>query len=542
MKKVFLFVFFLAFFLTTASLFSKSVLADGMMIAPDPYFERWDYSNETEQKAFINYDKGMQKMIISVGFEEENSSGLVWLFPVPADPSKTVIDVVKSFPELDGEEISGKAKTELNKTREFLLMTQVYSIPFVRLYGAIFGTKLSGINNLGDTGMMGAKSLGEEAIVDVEVYEHLEKEGIISEVITAKTSGGLYAYLKNKGLKIETDSIPVLDNYIGKDFSFVVSWISTVENDLDVYNKTKNRKGVFVAFPTDDIYFPLLPTSVYGSKIVPATIRVIGHVSPKIFEYIKSYTKVDYYVDDYAYFFGLENFYDGQKENMKYTKIEIKAPSKFLTDDLWIKKQAPIKTYFSTFMSRHIVTGGMFLLMLSSVITGILAGMMFFKDLRKNPVRLALIGLSNFFTIFGLLAIIGFVRTKDEDSIAEPLLAEIKRRGYFWKRKLAVILYFVATFYLMFGYCFYFWIIGETDSLLNLPIIYGPPLLFLIAGLTLIKVKIEDKNLFEQLKLEGYSSWSFHPKDKNKYVFVPVFSILFLIISWFLIDLVKLIV
>jgi len=40
------------------------------------------------------------------------------------------------------------------------------------------------------------------------------------------------------------------------------------------------------------------------------------------------------------------------------------------------------------------------------------------------------------------------------------------------------------------------------------------------------------------LKSASYSSWSFQPKDKMKYVFVPMFSVLFLIISWLLVKLV----
>jgi hypothetical protein len=52
------------------------------------------------------------------------------------------------------------------------------------------------------------------------------------------------------------------------------------------------------------------------------------------------------------------------------------------------------------------------------------------------------------------------------------------------------------------------------------------------------RIKIEDRNLFEQLKFAGYSSWSFQPKDKMKYAFVPIFSISFLIISWLLIKIV----
>ena len=60
----------------------------------------------------------------------------------------------------------------------------------------------------------------------ISVEAHIEKEGMISQVITAKTAQALYDYLSDKELKIEPGSIPVLDSYIEKEYVFVVSWLS----------------------------------------------------------------------------------------------------------------------------------------------------------------------------------------------------------------------------------------------------------------------------------------------------------------------------
>jgi len=625
MKKSLSFITLLLFtFLAITFFIPKSVFADGMMMKPDPYSGRWDYSNESNQQAFINYDNGLQKMIISVGLEGENSEGVVWLFPIPADPNKVTIDVVKSLPQLSGEEISKKAKSNLDDTTEFLQRTQLYTIPFISFYEVLV-----------TTGRV-TQGLGRNVEQNVIVYEHLDKEGISSEIITAKTANGLYDYLKSKGLKIESGSIPVLDNYIGKEYSFVASWISspsqaivyeyeTITNKVlktneellsdapqDAVNMlingvekglpgireyfqknprdvkgyvdshpyaysivveylqknrpdlaykeiteqrlkpkpvqtNNNQKGVFVTFPTKDIYFPLLPTSVYGSKTVPATIRIIGHVSPKVFQDIKSYTKTEYYVDNHASFTDdLKNFYSGQNQNIKYTKIEINAPSKFLTDDLWINNRAPVKTYYSTFVAKHPMVSAIILFILSSILAGMLAGLIIFRDLRKKPVKLGFIGLSNFLTLLGLLITIVLVGTKNKNESVEPLLAEIKQKGYFWKRRVATILFFVAIPFLVFGLFALPSFIRKisdlrhsmSDFVISILIIYVLPISSLIISLIIKRVKIEDRNLFEQLKLAGYSSWLFQPKDKMKYIFVPVSSISFLIISWLLVKLV----
>jgi hypothetical protein len=619
-------IFFLITLLTVFSFIPKSVFADGMMIKPDPFSDRWDYSDESNQQAFINYDNGLQKMIISVGLGENSSKGVVWLFPVPSDPNKVAIDVVKSLPKLSGEEISKKAKSDLDDTSKFLQITQVYTIPFV-----LFSQTRSraGAPSLGGSSFANPLEIGKDTELDVVVYEHIDKEGISSEIITAKTATGLYDYLKSKGLKIESGSIPVLDNYIGKEYSFVASWISSPEkiistqdikdnlylyfssqsrypkffelvNSLkqkypefnqalnpteylksqqggtvlqeltqaiqddpsiitDAYNRNQtnlsNQRGVFVTFPTKDIYFPLLPTSVYGSKTVPATIRIIGYVSPKVFQDIKNYTKTEYHIDNYVSFTeDLKNFYSGRNKNIKYTKIEISAPSKFLTDDLWISKHSPIKTHYSSFVAAHPLISAIILLILSSIITGILAGRIVFIELRRNIIKLGLIGLSNCLSIFGLLITIMFVGTKKRNEAADTLLTEIKQKGYFWKRRVAVILFFVAIPFLAVGlfalFLLLFLLIGGGIGYfsikyfmitLGMPIlmIYVLPISALIIGFVIKRIKIEDKGLFEQLKSAGYSSWSFQPKDKMmKYAFVPIFSILFLIISWLLVKLV----
>lgn len=586
----------------------KSVLADGMAFEVDPYSDRWDYSDENNQQAFINYEEGLQKMIISVGIESKNNQGTVWLFPVPANPQKVAIDIIKELPKLRGEEISGKAKTNLDFISESLRLTQLYTMPF-KIFGSLL---LSSDADFGESFDGG----------NVSVYEHLEKEGIVSEIITAKTADGIYDYLKNKGLKIESGSISVLDNYIGKDFSFVVSWINSsdqvisaqeIKDNLDKYSEENyngyeypkfvsllrdvekkysigysseaidylkspqgesallelaqaiqkdpsiinggHQKGVFVTFPTKDIYFPLLPTSVYGSKTVPATLRIIGHVSPKIFQDIKSYTKTEYYIDDYFKpSENFKNFYNKGGNNIKYTKIEINAPSKFLTDDLWISNHAPIKTYYVNFIANYPGFISIILLVLNSVLASILAGLLLFADLRHDLKKLGLIGLSNFLTLFGLAITTLFVRTKNKNEEVTPLLEEIKQRGYFGKRKFSVILFFISIPFLFLSLIVLLFLIKD---IMMIPISHSEiyylasPIIFievifcvlsiaiLIAALILNRIKPEDKNLFEQLKSAGYSSWSFQPKDIMKLAFVPVFSVFFMLISWLVIKLIE---
>ena len=189
-----------------------------------------------------------------------------------------------------------------------------------------------------------------------------------------------------------------------------MSWISG-----NITGATK--RGVYVTFPTKDIFYPLVPTSVYGDNIIPAHIYMIGFVKPKIFKDISEFVQVSYFsefksrwVDDEGYnsyyepkdFFGKAPIGD-----LKYTKITIDAPSKKLTKDLWIKRTPPAKIILAWCILSHPWPIGFIMLALSSMFTGFLSGPIIFKEARnkKGLVKFALIGLSNCLSVLGLIIV-----------------------------------------------------------------------------------------------------------------------------------------
>lgn len=613
---------------------SVPTFADGMVAYYDPYSGRFDYSNETNQDAIISYENGLQKMILSIGIESTQNKNMVWIFPVPADPSKVVLDIFRDIPELWGEEMSGKAKMNLSGIQTAMLATQIYPLIFIG-------------PSLGGRPVPYAMSPGYDYKTDetlrggVEVYEHIEKEGVTSELVTAKTAAGLYDYLKDQGLRVEAGSIPVLDNYIGQDYSFVVSWLSdssvyyskdeitrklefyyqnpdrypdltriikrleddypefyrysfnpmaylnspegepalneiieSIENDpgllpvdnMEYYGYGKDyfpppqraQRGVFVTFPTDEIYFPLIPTSVYGSTVVPATIYVIGHVTPRLYNPIKSYVTTNYYVAGtlsgpggllnlplgYTRKYPSYGVYgnNGRYGTLKYTKIEINAPSKFFVDDLWMRRGLPPSRYLSLLVASHPVFLGIILLILSSIAAGIGAGMLALRGLGNNIKTLALIGLSNCLSIIGLIVAVIFLRTGANNGAPIEINEELKTKGYLKKRRLAAIQFLYSVPFLIFGLVF---IPLTMNPYMNIPILaiiflYILPIWAFIRALDNMKVKEEDRHLFTEMRQKNISTWGLQPIEGGKFSFVILFSIFFLIASWFLITLTEL--
>ena len=256
--------------------------ADGGAIRPLPNGD-WTWVDENSQQAFINYEQGTEKLIIAVDLEEENSD-IAWIIPVPSKPEKVEIDITSELPIFFGDDVMSKAKLEFSenlKTSYYAgLLGQIWTFPFSIIFVSLGGAR----------GGLG----GEIASGDlVSVETHIEKAGMVAEVITAQNSQAIYNYFSQKGFNIKQGSISELNSYIEKDYSFVVSWIASGT----ISDESRGQRGVFVNFPTSKIYYPLILTSAYGETELPITIRVLDHVKPEIFPEIKPYTETSYFTE-----------------------------------------------------------------------------------------------------------------------------------------------------------------------------------------------------------------------------------------------------
>jgi hypothetical protein len=65
---------------------------------------------------------------------------------------------------------------------------------------------------------------------------------------------------------------------------------------------------------------------------------------------------------------------------MKYTKIKLNAPSKYLVDDLWISKSAPLWVSFKSLYSSVSWLFGILIYVLLSILASLIAGLISFSD------------------------------------------------------------------------------------------------------------------------------------------------------------------
>lgn len=497
-------------------LFTSPVFADGFIYTYDK--DTWSLFNEEQQVCVINYKNGLQNIILTVNTGELRGEKAVWIFPVPAKPENIAIDIIKVFPILHGYDVEESAVRLIS---EIFRDMRWHLFPLLKpIY--------SGIEK-GSSGMEG-----------VTIHEIIEKMGLTTGLISSIDGISLSNYLSDKGLVLEDVSRSILDEYAGKGYSFVVSWISDIKKFKQEQGEIKkgyrqlwagDTIGVFITFPTDKMYYPLKPTSVYGSKRVPAIIYVMGYVEPELYPEIKMYSEVNYYFQRYPMPQGkLKDFFFGQEmpKDLKYTKIKINPPSKYLTQDLWIKISTPFKVRLADFTSRFILWYGLFFFTISSILASLISGMIIFRSSIISKGKFTLFGLFNFLTIVGFGIATYFLRTKE---ITEDIKDYVTRNGLSIfedqrQRHYIILIIFVSWVLL--------WLIlgrskmGEWLLILFSLLVFVVPVL--IFNLSKEKLKKEHKDYFAKndIKLKVF--------DLKKFTFLFIFNLILLSIIFSLLS------
>ena len=404
MKKIALLSLAMLFLL---ALVPSEVRADGVTIRIES--NAFALHDETAQVAAINYENGREKLLLAVKLGELTSGPVFWIVPVPAHASEVTIDVCQEFPEFRGVDMLKEA--ELGKR---VVGDVALNVAMTQILPGIFWP------NVG-------RFIGAEAPEQVQVYAHVEKEGVTAEVVTAETGRALDEYLQGKKVAVPSGSIPVIDEYIGKNYSFVVSWIESrpTERKKDV------TPAIFAEFPTDKLYYPLKLTSAYGNQRIPVQLTVLGYVKPNLYPEIERFTRCRYFYS-FPAIGGPAEFYGKTFESYPhpsgpawhpiggFTTIEIGNASRSIlnsrtplaknfVDDLWMERLDDLPKEVKEAIDKIEQRAGTFRehwpvifipwLICLSLASGSLAGLILYR----KPKKFALVGLANCFSQVGLI-------------------------------------------------------------------------------------------------------------------------------------------
>ena len=329
------------------SMTKKTILlvVSGVMIAAVPCFadgmafKGKDFGSmrpiaQNEQRAVISHEDGFEKMLIAISLEMENEENAIWIFPVPGEPQNVKVDVLDLFPRFSGEEPLVKAYEVLSGIRNLSLLTQIYPVFTCCLMPALSKRLEAGIS----------------------IHETVEKWGIRAETITAQSQESLYGYLIEKKVGLNKDELKTFERYLDGDYSLVVVWIESRSNLLKQFPEyasgrtsgSERRPCLYVEFPSERAFYPLLATSAYGESKIFINLFVFGYVAPDTNSPLSGSFQRKYFKRESEFKAMPFQLADNLPyESNHYTRLRFRGPAKDLKDDLWLKPISPPGMWFA---------------------------------------------------------------------------------------------------------------------------------------------------------------------------------------------------
>jgi len=378
--------------------------ADGFSLSKSEIGKDSFLTPETRQLAYIGYDNGIEDLLISVSLKARYT-GFVWLFPIPALPDDIEIEILNTeLPHFAVFDTLRAGKARADAIRTFLIATPILS-SFVSNWGLTTVAKI-GLEYIPPY----YPDLKDLNIIrkDLLVHKSIAKFGVSAELVTG-SSELLMNYLGEKGYDIPEEAVSMIDYYLDNDYSFVVVWGNPPDADSDTVGDVfvDANPSIRVVFPSENIYYPLLPTSIYGDEVIPVEIYVNDWVVSKNDDL---YT----FPDDKFYYYGpVKPLLHPDPlprlrylaENNRMTRIMIERPAYTFNDDLMLKPANDIGLERALKLLsnyRRIFWLSCFVI---ASITGIATGLIAFPW-RKKPLDILLFWLFGLMVGLSILAVI----------------------------------------------------------------------------------------------------------------------------------------
>jgi hypothetical protein len=358
------------------------VEADGCAVRRPSNYPSWEYSDEENQVCYIEYNGGVESMLLSIDTTIGDGE-LVWIFPVPSSPEHVNISITSSFPTLKGVNVGETSKKVLGSA--IANARNKVFIPFPDDFPESRGTYSMGGS------VNGANTVESEE--EVTVYKMVNMLGVTSLLLSSSSSQALESFLLDFDVVFPVEAQSVVDEYIGVDYCFVVSWVN---NELV---SSRNTLAIKLQYPTDAPFFPLRLTSVYGDLEIPITVYIRGDWKPTLYPSISRYSEIDYYTKatiNYPY-------PKTGVTDVHYTRLVINSPSHLFSDDLWFKRGTTLSGLVSTLiLENQFITWTMVEVLLFGVASLLAATAVLGTGIPK--AKYFLLGSFNMFTVVVLAA------------------------------------------------------------------------------------------------------------------------------------------
>lgn len=215
---------------------------------------------EEEQKAYIEWADGKETLYVATRAGAAADAPVLWIIPLPGDPKKVDAEPVAGFRHVVHEEsVVARAERTLQEGKAMALTLDTALCPLIAI--SALGTNASRTFN----------TVGS-ALPGVEVHKHIEKMGMVVEVLSSKSAEALDAYLADKKLEVRAAEISALEPYLREEHALICAWPKEGKESM-------TARGLKIDFPTAKVFYPLRPSRVYTNTI-KTSIYVRGWFHP----------------------------------------------------------------------------------------------------------------------------------------------------------------------------------------------------------------------------------------------------------------------
>lgn len=261
-----------------------SAHADGMVFEVHNVLDDHSASQpipQYEQVAAIRMEGGNEHLLIAINIPSSRQDRAVWMFPVLGPVDKCRIDIADSFPVFSGIDPHLVARERLD---EFLFKAYVgQGWPVIlRTLWKSFAYPIT-LAEIGDGTLHGGH--GGPRSEDVRVHQKLDQWGLHAELISAPSMVSLETHLHANGVEIDRRHLGTFSSYLNDTYALAIAWIESLEDiekafphiDRPTRNISDRMPCLYVEYPSDNPYYPMLPTSGYGNAHIGVRIYCVGY-------------------------------------------------------------------------------------------------------------------------------------------------------------------------------------------------------------------------------------------------------------------------
>jgi hypothetical protein len=223
--------------------------ADGFVIG-----KRGQYIPEEEQRAFIEWKDGQERLFVTTR-SGAAADATLWIVPVPARPESVQAEPVERFPRIPPRVSVAKEATKRLDNLAMWCVCLDGGVPLVAI------------------ALQGENANATFSFVGVKVHQHIEKLGMVVELLTAQSTEALDRYLADKKFDVRAANIAALAPYLREEYTLVCSWVA-------VPSQKMTARAVRIDFPSAGVFYPLRPTRLNESDMA-TTICIRGWMRPQ---------------------------------------------------------------------------------------------------------------------------------------------------------------------------------------------------------------------------------------------------------------------